>query len=110
MEVRRAHAGEAGAIAEVWLRSRAGSVPAIPPPVHSDDEVRAWFRDFVLPSREVWVAVDGPTVVALLVLADEWIDQLYVEPGRTGGGVGGRMIATAKRQRPSLLRLWTFKA
>src|SRR5262249_26876729 len=85
-------------------------VPAIPPPVHPDDEVRAWFRDIVLPTQEVWVAVDGPTVVAVLVLADEWIDQLYVEPGRTGGGVGARMIAIAKQQRPSVLRLWTFEA
>src|SRR5262245_34364317 len=100
MEVRRAHAREADAIAEVWLRSRAASVPVIPPPIHSDDEVRAWFRDFVVPTQEVWVAVDGPTVVAVLVLADEWIDQLYVEPGRTGGGVGGRMIAIAKQQDP----------
>lgn len=38
----------------------------------------------VLPEREVWVADDGGAVVAVLVLEDEWIDQLYVEPGHTG--------------------------
>jgi ribosome-binding ATPase YchF (GTP1/OBG family) len=42
IEVRRARAGEARAVADVWLRSRHASVPAIPAPVHTDDEVRAW--------------------------------------------------------------------
>lgn len=64
MEIRRARTEEAREIAEVWLRSRVVSAPAIPPPVHSDHEVDAWFANVVLASREVWVAeVDG-TIVA----------------------------------------------
>ncbi len=110
MRVRRAGAEEASEIAEVLLCSRAASVPEIPPPVHTDDEVRAWFEEVVLPEREVWVVDDCGAVVAVLVLADEWIDQLYVEPGHTGRGIGGRLTAVAKRQRPSALRLWTFEA
>lgn len=109
VEVRRARADEADEIAGVWIRSRAASVPAIPPPVHADDEVRAWFRDVVLPTREVWVADDSGAVVAVLVLEDEWIDQLYVEPGRTGGGIGSQLLAIAKERRPSALALWTFE-
>lgn len=110
MLVRRAGAQEAFEIAGVWLRSRAASVPEIPPPVHTDGEVRAWFQEVVLPKREVWVADDGEGIVAVLVLEDEWIDQLYVEPGHTGRGIGGQLMAIAKRQRPSALRLWTFEA
>jgi GNAT superfamily N-acetyltransferase len=111
VQVRRARAEEAGAVAEVWLRARAASVPEIPPPVHSEDEVHAWFADVVLPGREVWVAAEGDdAVVAVLVLEDEWVDQLYVEPGHTGRGVGSRLIAVAKRARPAGLRLWTFEA
>jgi GNAT superfamily N-acetyltransferase len=109
MQVRRARADEAAEIAGVWLRSRAASVPEIPPRVHTEDEVRTWFQEVVLPTREVWVGDDGGAVVAVLVLEDDWIDQLYVEPGRTGGGIGGRLMAVAKRQRPSALRLWTFE-
>jgi GNAT superfamily N-acetyltransferase len=56
------------------------------------------------------VADDGDGVVAVLVLKDEWIDQLYVEPGHTGRGIGGQLMAVAKRERPSALRLWTFEA
>ena len=110
MLLRRAGAQEALAIAGVWLRSRAAAVPEIPRPVHTDDEVRAWFQNVVLPEREVWVADDGQCIVAVLVLEDEWIDQLYVEPGHTGRGIGGQLLAIAKRQRPSALRLWTFQA
>lgn len=110
MPVRRARAEEAGEVAGVWLRSRAASVPEIPPPVHAEDEVRGWFRDVVLPERDVWVVDEGDVVVAVLVLDGEWIDQLYVEPGHTGCGIGSQLVDLAKRQRPSMLKLWTFEA
>ena len=93
----------------MWLRSRAASVPHIPPPVHSDAEVLAFFEDVVLATREVWVSDDDGVIVALLVLEDDWIDQLYVEPDLTGRGVGSELMEVAKRARPSGLRLWTFE-
>jgi GNAT superfamily N-acetyltransferase len=43
-----------------------------------------------------------------LALNSEWVDQLYVEPALTGKGIGGELIALAKRERASGLRLWTF--
>jgi len=47
-------------------------------------------------------------VVGLLVLRDDWIDQLYVDPDLTGRGIGARLLALAKRERPHGLHLWTF--
>jgi GNAT superfamily N-acetyltransferase len=76
--------------------------------VHSDDEVGAWFERVVIPEREVWVAEGLDGVIAVLVLENEWIDQLYVEPALTGRGIGAKLIAVAKRRRPTLLKLWTF--
>ncbi len=110
MRVRRAQLAEAADIADLWLRSRSASVPQIPAPVHDDDEVRAYFQQVVLPKREVWLAEDGDSVVAVLVLDDDWVDQLYVEPGRTGEGIGRQLISWAKGCRPDGLRLWTFEA
>jgi GNAT superfamily N-acetyltransferase len=110
MNLRRARPDEAAAVAEVWLRSRAASVPAIPPPVHSDDEVRAYFCNVVLPTQEVWVAESSRGVVALLVLDGEWIGHLYVDPAHCGTGVGSRLLSLAKRERPLGLELWTFEA
>lgn len=110
VEIRHARIEEAADIAAVWLRSRTASAPDIPPPIHTDNEVRSWFATVVLPTREVWVAdVDG-TVVAMLVLHDNWIDQLYVDPRHTGHGIGTELVRLAKRTRPHGLRLWTFQA
>ena len=47
-------------------------------------------------------------LVGILVLEGRWVDQLYVEPGLTGRGIGGRLLDVAKRERPDGLRLWTF--
>lgn len=104
----RALAADVDAAAEAWLHSRKASVPGVPAPVHSDAAVRAWFADVVFPKRDLWVAKSGGGVVALLVLEDDWIDQLYVRPDHFGRGLGGRLVAVAKQQRPEGLRLWTF--
>ena len=49
------------------------------------------------------VEKDG-AVVALLVLEDEWIDQLYVDPDFVGDGLGSSLIAVAKAERPGGLK------
>ena len=110
MELRRADRGDATDLADLWWRSRLASVPAIPPPVHTAGEVRRFFADVVLPTRQVWVATDTDKIIGLMVLADDWIDQLYLEPGRTGEGVGGMLVRLAQGLRPEGLQLWTFQA
>ena len=109
--IRRAAAGEAGVAVRLWLRARRAAGAVIPAPVHSDDAVRAWFASHVSQRCELWLAEDGTGEIAgLLVLDDDWVDQLYVAPELTGCGVGGRLLALAKRERPDGLRLWTFEA
>lgn len=110
VRVRRGRREEANEIAAPWLRSRAASVPAIPEPLHTDEEVHAWFEQVVLPEREVWVAENEATVVGIEVLEDDWVDQLYVDPDHTGHGIGAKLMSVAKQQRPSGLRLWTFES
>jgi GNAT superfamily N-acetyltransferase len=46
--------------------------------------------------------------VGLLVLDHEWIDQLYVDSGLTGHGIGSLLIELAKREKPNCLRARTF--
>jgi GNAT superfamily N-acetyltransferase len=94
----------------VWLRSRAASVPAIPPPAHTDDEFRRWFASVVLPTRDVWVVDHDDRVVALMVLAGGWIDQLYVDPPMLGRGLGSRLVELAQQLNPTGLELWSFEA
>ena len=76
---------------------------------HSDDEVRRWVADVLLPAHDVWVADDDGTVVGLLALSDGRLDQLYLDPDRRGEGTGDRFVALAENRQPRGLQLWTFQ-
>lgn len=109
--VRRATADDARPAADVWLAARHAAVPAIPPPVHDDDDVREWFAHVLLRRAEVWVAAPaGVGVIAVMALEDGWLDQLYVAPGWTGRGLGGQLVHVAKLRHPGGLDLWTFQS
>lgn len=108
--LRRGIDKDAAAVAELYLRARKSAIPAIPMIVHTDEETRSWIAGRVIPHTELWVAeTDKCALVGMLALDNEWVDQLYVEPALTGQGIGGELIALAKRKRPSGLRLWTFE-
>src|SRR5437588_2974256 len=98
--IRRAREGEGEHLGSLLHASRVASIPAIPPPVHSEAEVRAWFATKVLPASEVWVAEAGGRPVAVMVLRDDWLDHLYVSAGWTGKGIGSELMEVAKRRRP----------
>ncbi len=108
--VRLARIEEAEAVAEVWLASRHAAAPQIPPPAHTDDEVRTWFSMSVFRSgHEVWVIDEQGRISGLLVLGGSSIEQLYVHPQRQGQGLGSRLVELAKAKR-SFLQLWTFQS
>ncbi|MFF7131616.1 GNAT superfamily N-acetyltransferase [Streptomyces sp. SAI-126] len=106
--IRRATAADASAAAEVYLRSFTAALPTVTRP-RSDDEVRAYIRDVVVPLRETWVAVAEEQVVGLMVLADDLVSQLYLDPDWRGRGIGDRFVALAKERSPQGLSLWTFQ-
>jgi GNAT superfamily N-acetyltransferase len=45
----------------------------------------------------------------MMVLAEGWIEQLYVDPGWLGRGIGSRLMALAKELQPGGLQLYTFQ-
>ncbi|MEU2436316.1 GNAT family N-acetyltransferase [Streptomyces rubradiris] len=107
--LRRAVPADARAAADVYLRSFATALPAVVRP-HTDDEVRDYFREVVVPARETWVAeAAGAGVVGLMVLDGETLDQLYLDPEWRGRGIGDRFVALAKERAPGGLTLWTFQ-
>jgi len=106
---RRGNPEEAFAAADLWLLSRRAAIPQIPPPVHSDQEVRTWFQDVVFSSFEVWVIEISGDLAALMVIGEGWIDQLYVHPRWSRQGMGSRLVQLAQRQQ-GRLDLWTFQS
>lgn len=106
--LRAAQPDHAHAIADVYLASFRATYDF--PLAHGDDEVRRWISDVLLPTREVWVAaVRRGGVVGMMALTRDMVDQLYVAPGWTRRGIGGRLIELAKARRPDGLDLYTFQ-
>ncbi|MEU5592079.1 GNAT family N-acetyltransferase [Streptomyces sp. NPDC020298] len=106
--LRRAVDADSAAAADVWLRSFAAALPTVVRPL-SDDEVRRYFRDVLVPRRETWVAEAAGAVVGVMVLHGETLSQLYLAPEWRGRGVGDRFVALAKERAPQGLTLWTFQ-
>lgn len=107
---RRAAQADAPRLADLYLCARRAALPAIPAIVHPDSDVHRWFRDVVIPERETWLVEDDSAVIAVMVLDEEDLDQLYVHPQWTGRGVGGDLVRRAKQRRPEGLSLWTFQS
>jgi ribosomal protein S18 acetylase RimI-like enzyme len=106
--IRRAEPADAAAVAAVYLASFGATYDF--PLAHSDDEVRAWIRDAVMPAGGTWVAADPDgQIVGMMVVAAGDLDQLYVLPGRLGEGIGRRLLDIARRESPSGLGLYTFQ-
>ncbi|OLZ68101.1 histone acetyltransferase [Streptomyces sp. IMTB 2501] len=107
--LRRAAPADARAAADVWLRSFRAALPTVARP-RSDDDVRKYFRDVVVPARETWVAeAAGGGIVGVMVLHEEELSQLYLDPEWRGHGIGDRFVALAKERSPGGLSLWTFQ-
>jgi GNAT superfamily N-acetyltransferase len=105
---RRANAADAHDVATVYIASRRGAEAWLPT-VGTDDEIRGFVVDKMVPEQETWVAGDGGRIVAVMVLGVDMVDQLYVAPGEQRRGIGDAMLAHAKHQRPEGLRLWAFQ-
>ena len=109
--IRRGEVADARDAADLYLRAREAALRdgSIPAGVHDDDDVRGYFASHVVEHCELWVAQDEAGALAgILVLEHDWIAHLYVDPARTGRGIGSRLLELAKHERPHGLRLWTF--
>lgn len=105
--IRRAVSADAGAVADVYLASFTATYDFAL--VHTEEQIRGWLAEHLLPPRESWVAEDHGRVVAMMVLDEIGIDQLYVDPGWQGRGIGGRLVELAMLRRPEGLQLYTFQ-
>ena len=106
--IRRAGAGDADAVADVFTPSFESLT--FLPRLHTHEQQRAWIRDVVLTRSEVWVAEEGGRIVGFAALGDAVLEHLYVHPDAQGRGVGGALLEQAKACRPAGFRFWVFQA
>lgn len=97
-------------VAELFWATRAAAVPAMPPVVQDRGEVRAWVTGWSLGpgEREVWIAEDGLGLSGFATVHRDWLEALYVEPGRQGGGIGSALLEVVMGVRPRGFGLWVF--
>lgn len=108
VQVRRATPEDAPAVAELYLRSRRHALPTVRA-AHTDDDVRRWMTETVVPAPGTSLASVAGVPVGLLVCEAGWVDQLYVDPPWIGRGIGSLLLAEAKQRHPDGLELWTFQ-
>jgi ribosomal protein S18 acetylase RimI-like enzyme len=113
IEIRTAIAADADAVTEVYLASRKRLLH-IAPLAHSDQDVRRWIGEVLIPRGGVHVAAAGGVLVGMMALSQDgsygWIDQLYLHPEAVGQGIGSRLLELAKTQLRPPIRLYTFQA
>jgi len=99
-------------VAEVFLASRAGAIPAMPAIVHTPEEVRAFVGSWDLDSgeRRLWVADRDGVLVGFAELKGRWLDDLYVVPEAAGQGIGSALLDVAKAAEPDGFCLWVFES
>ena len=97
---------DAAAVADVHLAARRSA--AMPPGIHTEDEVRGWLAARVA-EDPVWVAERGGSVVGYARFPDAWLDDLYVHPDHAGQGIGSALLDLVKAQRPDGFCLWVFE-
>jgi ribosomal protein S18 acetylase RimI-like enzyme len=107
VQVRPAQHDDIDTIADVFVASFRGLT--FLPTLHSDDEIRAWIRDVMVPGHEVWVAESGGAVVGMAAVEDDLLGHLYVHPAAQGRGVGSALLDVVKRERAGGFRLWVFQ-
>ena len=112
VDLRPATLADADAVADVYLRSRKELV-ACAPLAHSDESVRGWVRERLIPAGRTTVAVVDGQIVGLIAVAStsdaSWIEQLYLHPAWIGRGLGTQLLERAWVELSPPIRLYTFQ-
>ena len=106
--IRRASAGDGATVAEIYLAAIRSELPYLHL-VHTDVQVRAWFQDYVLPTRRVLLAIAGDEIVGFAAVDQGHLDHLYLRPDRLRSGVGSALLDAAKGHSPQGLELFVFQ-
>ena len=108
--VRRMERKELPAVVDVWYQSLNDSLHWLRPEQRSSEaESRAFFRDVVATSCELWVAERDARILVVLAMQDDTVDRLYVDTPAQGKGVGAALLDRAKALSPEGLRLVTLQ-
>lgn len=97
---------------DIYLTSRKRYI-SYAPLAHTDEAVRLWIKQQLVPTGNVTVALFEGSVVGFVAISRQephgWIDHLYLDPKAVGVGVGSLLLSRAMRLLGSPIRLYTFQ-
>jgi GNAT superfamily N-acetyltransferase len=108
MNIRLAQDAEAKAIADIYTASFKAVLPTVKL-VHSDSEIRQWFKETLIPGGGTWVAEDEGALFGFMALDVDMLEELYVVPEARGKGIGSLLLKKAKQLSPKGLKAYTFQ-
>jgi putative acetyltransferase len=76
--------------------------------IHTPAEDRAFFREQVFPTCQVWGAFEDSVLIGVVAFRPGWLDHLYILPVSQGRGIGSALLNVAMAAEPEL-QLWTFQ-
>jgi chorismate mutase/ribosomal protein S18 acetylase RimI-like enzyme len=97
-------------VADIFIASRLGAVPAMPPMVGPVERAREWIQGWDLARQEVWIAETPAGPVGFANVEDDWLNGLYVVPDAARSGVGSALLDLVKGIRPDGFCLWVFES
>ncbi len=105
--LRLARADESDAVAALFRFSLRTGLPFLAER-HTADDDRAFFRERVFATCDVWVAERDGELVGMCAFREGWVDHLYVHPARYRTGIGKALLCKAKDAHQRL-QLWAFQ-
>ena len=110
--LRSATKEDAERIAEIYLVSRKQYV-SFAPLAHSDQAVRLWVKERLVPTGDVTVVVVGDSVMGFIAISRDdshgWIDHVYLDPSTVGMGLGSLLLRKAMSLLGGPIRLYSFQ-
>lgn len=110
IEIRKMMPEQLGETVNAWVRARWDAQPWLEERLgFTDDQNLAYFRDVFLAESDVYVAVEGETVLGSIAIHGGEIEQLHVAPEFQGQGVGSALLEKARELSPEGLGLFTHQ-
>ena len=108
--IRDYRAADFDAVTILWRIAREKSIPEFQNAKgHFFFEDQDYFRDFILTQNKVFVVESDHRPIAFMAMKDQFIDQLYVHPGRQKIGVGKALLEYARSLSPEHVWLYTLQ-
>jgi GNAT superfamily N-acetyltransferase len=108
--IRDYRAADFDAVTILWRIAREKSIPEFQNAKgHFFFEDQDYFHDFILKQNKVFVVESDHRPIAFMAMKDQFIDQLYVHPGRQKIGVGKALLEYARSLSPEHVWLYTLQ-